>query len=288
MKYYGYSAGTLNGNIGIINNRGDFKQVNGQSIEPFPYYESLYTVYTSNYKKGVVDINANIVINPIYDYIDQKRNYFFVKLNGKWGVVDKFNSVLIPINFFGVVQSSGETLKGISVKLHKDSSFISYEVLQERERFAKEEQEEARRVEEEKKQRKIQMAEEQARQKELKKMYAELQSTTINYISRFLKNPDGASWISYNGPEETRRQLNESRNYLPNCDNVFATMITVDATNSFGGYIRSTYIVFFKDNYPCHFEDIKAIDKARNSASRVGDMNNMLSLTLQLNGCGCR
>jgi hypothetical protein len=148
MRYYGHTVGTLNGNIGVVNNKGDFKQVNGQSIEPFPYYESLYTVYTSKNKKGVVDINANIVINPIYDDIRQQRNYFFIKLNGKWGVVDKFNSILIPINFFDIVQSSGESLKGISVKLHKDSSFISYEVLQERERLEEEKQAEARRVEE--------------------------------------------------------------------------------------------------------------------------------------------
>lgn len=148
--------------------------------------------------------------------------------------------------------------------------------------------EEQRRVQEEKRQRQIQIAEEQIRQEEFKKMYAQLENTTINYVSRFLKNPNGASWVSYYGPDDTRSMLNKSRNYLPNCDNVFATMITVDATNSFGGYIRSTYVVFFKDNYPCHFEDIKAIDKARNSATRVGDMDNMLSLTLELRGCGCK
>ena len=147
---------------------------------------------------------------------------------------------------------------------------------------------EADRIIEEKRQRAIQIAEEKARQREMQRLYAELQSTTINYISRFLKNPSGANWVSYNGPEETRRMLNESQNYLPDCENVYATMVTVDASNSWGGIVRSTYVVFFKDNYPCHFEDIKAIDRARNSASRIGDMNNMLSLTLQLNGCGCR
>jgi hypothetical protein len=294
-------------NWGVFSHDGkmlcDFKYNEIQDFENFNG-EVKFAKVIDNNKVGLINQNFEEVLAPKYGEVlkiqldnNTKDLFVFVKEGGLYGSVNLNKSKIDNIYNKSSNYNSIEELEN-QIIIHKEQIKEEKRIAEERRlaeekqaearRLEEEKQAEARRVEEEKRQRKIQMAEEQVRQKELKKMYAQLQSTTINYISRFLKSPDGASWISYNGPEETRRQLNESRNYLPNCDNVFATMITVDATNSFGGYIRSTYIVFFKDNYPCHFEDIKAIDKARNSASRIGDMNNMLSLTLQLNGCGCK
>jgi hypothetical protein len=294
-------------NWGVFSHDGkmlcDFKYNEIQDFENFNG-EVKFAKVIDNNKVGLINQNFEEVLAPKYGEVlkiqldnNTKDLFVFVKEGGLYGSVNLNKSKIDNIYNKSSNYNSIEELEN-QIIIHKEQIKEEKRIAEERRlaeekqaearRLEEEKQAEARRVEEEKRQRKIQMAEEQVRQKELKKMYAQLQSTTINYISRFLKNPDGASWISYNGPEETRRQLNESRNYLPNCDNVFATMITVDATNSFGGNIRSTYIVFFKDNYPCHFEDIKAIDKARNSASRIGDMNNMLSLTLQLNGCGCK
>jgi hypothetical protein len=154
-------------------------------------------------------------------------------------------------------------------------------------KLAYEKKQEQIRIEEEKKQEQKRIEEEKARQNELKAIYSQLEDVTINYVVNRLKSPSTASVVLYNNPDITRNMLNESRNYLPKCEEVFATMLTVDAQNSFGAYIRSTYVLFFKNNRPCHLEDVKSIDRARNSMSTVGEMNSMLRLTLELNGCSC-
>ena len=268
----------------------DFKYNEIQDFEAFDDGVK-FAIVVADKKVGLINQNFKEVLVPKFDevgiiqYDNDSKDYFvFVKDGTFYGIVNLDKSK-VDYNT-SLSYSSIQELKNHVIIIKEQ---IKQKRLEHERKVAENTRiEEQLRIQEEKRQRQIQIAEEQVRQNDLKKMYSQLQSTTMNYISRFLINPNGASWVSYNGPEETRRILNESRNYLPNCDNVFATMITVDATNSFGGYIRSTYILFFKDNYPCHFEDIKAIDKARNSVSRVGDMDNMLSLTLQLNGCGCR
>jgi hypothetical protein len=284
-------------NWGVFSNKGkmlcDFKYNEIQDFQIFSVGIQGYQFakVIADKKVGLINSDFQEVLPSKYDELgaiqydySSKDLYVFVKDGGLYGSVN-LDRYKIDYNTPLIYNSIEDLRNQLSIIKER----IKVKRLEEERKLAEIKKiEEQRRVEEEERQRKIQMAEEQIRQKELKNMYAQLQSTTINYVSRFLKNPSGASWVNYNGPDVTRRILNESRNYLPNCDNVFATMITVDATNSFGGYIRSTYVVFFKDNYPCHFEDVKAIDNARNSATRIGDMDNMLSLTLDLRGCGCR
>jgi hypothetical protein len=147
---------------------------------------------------------------------------------------------------------------------------------------------EQERIVEERKREQERLADQKRKQEQAKAFYSELETITINYIVNRLKSPSTASVVNFNNPDVTRKMLNESGNYLPNCDNVFATMLTVDAQNSFGAYIRSTYVLFFKNNKPCHWEDVKSIDRARQSQSTVGMMNSMLQLTLDMNGCGCK
>jgi hypothetical protein len=162
----------------------------------------------------------------------------------------------------------------------------------EQQRIAEEKRQEQIRLAEERKREKemeaARLAQEKERKKQMEKFYASLKSTTINYVVNRLRSPSTANVVNYNNPEITRQMLNKSGNYLPNCDNVCATMLTVDAQNGFGAYIRSTYVLFFKDNSPCHLEDVRDIDEARQSQNTYGAMNGMLELTLNLNGCGCK
>jgi hypothetical protein len=149
------------------------------------------------------------------------------------------------------------------------------------ERIAEEKKEEVRRIAEEKKEEVRRIAENRVIESKLKEM-------TINYIVNRLKSPSTASIVSYKNSVNTKEMLNESRNYLEYCEGFYATTLTVDAQNSFGAYVRSDYILFFKDYEPCHFEDIRSIDKARQSMSALGQMNNILQMSLNILHCGCK
>ncbi|MFN5032877.1 MAG: hypothetical protein ACK5FX_11720, partial [Flavobacteriia bacterium] len=131
------------------------------------------------------------------------------------------------------------------------------------------------------------VSQEKERKKQLEKFNNSLQLTTIDYVVKRLKSPSSANVIKYNNPDQTKELLNKSGNYLPNCDNVCATMLTVDAQNGFGAFIRSTYVLFFKDNSPCFLTDVKEIDAARQSQNTYGAMNAMLETILNINECGC-
>ena len=164
-------------------------------------------------------------------------------------------------------------------KLEKQK--IAEEKRQEQLRITEERKQEQERIAEEKKQEKKQ-------EKELQAFYSQLKGVTINYVVNNLKSPSTASPVLYRNPKDTKSLLDQSGNYLKSCEGSCQTMLTVDAQNSFGAYIRETYVVFYRNNRPCHMESLKEIDRTRNSQNTIGNMNAILEVSLQLNGCSCK
>lgn len=146
-------------------------------------------------------------------------------------------------------------------------------------------EEEARKAEEIRKENERIREVEKNNQKKL--FYASLKEKTINFIINRLKSPSTASVIFYYEPDKAAEMLNKAGHWLPKCDEVCATMLTVDAQNGFGAYLRTTYVLFFKDTKPCHLEDVRSLDQAAAEMSTIGEMRQMLSFTLTMNGCNC-
>ena len=79
----------------------DFKYDNLESIP----CELEYLLYTHNGKKGVMDYAGKDLFNEVYEdvrydiHYEQERDIFKVKKNGKWGVINFDNKILVPFEY---------------------------------------------------------------------------------------------------------------------------------------------------------------------------------------------
>ena len=86
-----------------------------------------------------------------------------------------------------------------------------------------------------------------------------LKTAGQNYILQQLKNPSTATFLSYTSSDDVRDFLEKkwSIKLKDNCD---AVIIEVESTNGFGGRVKDSFIVFFKDG--------KAIDMIDGDSDR--------------------
>ena len=57
-------------------------------------------IFSSNWMYGVKDADGNVIVEPIYDYIDDFYNgYAPVESNDLWGVIDKEGNLVIPCEY---------------------------------------------------------------------------------------------------------------------------------------------------------------------------------------------
>lgn len=73
-----------------------------------------------------------------------------------------------------------------------------------------------------------------------------LKSKGVEYVLDNLKSPSSADFLSYTDSKDVRKLIKKEYNikYDKDCDII---MLEVEATNGFGGRVRDTYIVLFKD-----------------------------------------
>jgi len=50
-------------------------------------------------KYGLISINGNEVVKPIYDLIWSLEHEYIVRLNGKYGLIDKNGKILLPCKY---------------------------------------------------------------------------------------------------------------------------------------------------------------------------------------------
>lgn len=97
---------------------------------PFEYsrvydFNNGYAVVNKGSKWGVIDINGNVVIPIVYQWLNVVQNILFVaKINDKWGVIDINNNHVLPVIYDNYWQSKNETYHTLS----KDGKFGFYDV----------------------------------------------------------------------------------------------------------------------------------------------------------------
>jgi hypothetical protein len=104
----------------------------------------------------------------------------------------------------------------------------------------------------------------------------------ISYVKKQLKSPASAQIVQYEGNANSRKVLSESGFDLAQCQKV--SIVVIDAQNSYGAMLRNYFFVFFKNDKPCHMEDVKSLG----SASSWMDKTTMLRTTLKMNYCDCQ
>ena len=240
----------------------------------------------SNMNEASYFINGKLVLTDFMQFASKLYSYEFedgvnLSLKQLENKIKEGDAALASKNFDKALEIYSECSNDYppSIELNKriENSINNAENKKEKELIAEEKKQEQERIAEEKKQ-----------EKELQAFYSQLKGVTINYVVNNLKSPSTASPVSYRNPKDTKSLLDQSGNYLKSCEGSCQTMLTVDAQNSFGAYIRETYVVFYRNNRPCHMESLKEIDRTRNSQNTIGNMNAILEVSLQLNGCSCK
>jgi len=98
-----------------------------------------------------------------------------------------------------------------------------------------------------------------------------------NFMRNRLRSPSTAQLVSYVSKSDMKKTFAEMKIGLGG-DCISAEMYTFDAQNAFGGTLRETHIVFFKNGRPCHSENADNISQAT---------GHMVQVALSINGCGC-
>jgi len=106
-----------NGEYGLISKYGEFIcEPKFNNINCYAFGDFL--IYEKDSKYGLIDIHGNVVVNPIYDYIINQddvsfgteegqiygfvNDYLIVKLNGKYGLLNKKLEQIIPCEYDGI------------------------------------------------------------------------------------------------------------------------------------------------------------------------------------------
>lgn len=87
--------------------------------EYLEHYDSSYVVHAGG-KSGLVDYGGKVMIPLMYDFLmpcdgwldEGLHNYFIPMMNGRYGVVDRFNNLVVPIRY-------------LDIESHYDSSFVA-------------------------------------------------------------------------------------------------------------------------------------------------------------------
>jgi hypothetical protein len=135
--YEGYASG-FNGDYILVkkNNKWGILNKEGQVTVPFIYDKKSYYkdennmfFLSKNGKSGSTDGKGNIIIPFIYDV--SKSGYPTLKwitpnlvraqLNGKWGIIDRNNKILVPFNFPEISASILNKLHGGLIWISDDS-----------------------------------------------------------------------------------------------------------------------------------------------------------------------
>ncbi len=75
----------------------ELKKIEGDELRPLA--KGLYAITVAS-KKGIIDEKLNFVIQPIYDHLsDFHHGKMIAKRNGKFGIIRKDESVVLPIGF---------------------------------------------------------------------------------------------------------------------------------------------------------------------------------------------
>ena len=111
-----------------IEDNGQFYGVVGKNntiVVPFEYDEIIRTFSSGlinvckNNKWGCLDLEGNIVIPLIYDWIYQfgtgTNCVTQVKLNGKWGLIDKQGNIVVPVTHENEIVLKGKASKFVDV-----------------------------------------------------------------------------------------------------------------------------------------------------------------------------
>ena len=89
-----------------------------------------------------------------------------------------------------------------------------------------------------------------------------LEKAGQKYILQQLNSPSTANFLSYTSSSAVRKQV-KSEWGIKLKDNCDIVMIEVEGTNGFGGRVRTTYAVFFKDGEPVDMVDADNLNKEK-------------------------
>lgn len=103
-----------------------------------------------------------------------------------------------------------------------------------------------------------------------------------SFIVKRLKSPSSANLIECIYSDDIKKVVEKAiDSSLPSC--ITVGYFEVEAQNSFGGMVRNSYWVFYRNGVPCHLETTDDIDYV----IRSGNPSQAIHLALSSNGCGC-
>ncbi len=120
-----YTITELNNKYGCINSKG--MVILPPKYDAISIEENNMILFTTNEKWGLSDANGNIVLNPIYDYVEliPENNSAVIAQNEKWGIVD-FNRILrVPLKYDRIFYNSQNGEKLIRVTLNNKTGFLN-------------------------------------------------------------------------------------------------------------------------------------------------------------------
>lgn len=103
-----------------------------------------------------------------------------------------------------------------------------------------------------------------------------------SFVLKRLKSPSSANLIEHGYGDKFKKAVETAiHGTLPSC--ITVGYYEIEAQNSFGGMVRDSYWVFYRNGVPCHVETSDNIDYA----VRSGNPQGAISAALSVNGCDC-
>ncbi len=116
----------LNNKYGCINSKG--MVILPPKYDAISVEENNMILFTTNEKWGLSDANGNIVLNPIYDYVEliPENNSAVIQQNEKWGIVDFSRILRVPLKYDRIFYNSQNGEKLVRVTLKNKTGFINF------------------------------------------------------------------------------------------------------------------------------------------------------------------
>lgn len=129
-----YDDVSINKNLIITELNHKYGCINSSGVDVLmPKYDSIsveennMVIFTTKEKWGLADANGNVILNPLYDYMEliPEKDFAIIEQNSKRGIIDYNGMIRVPLKYDSVSYDSQNNGKLISVTLKDKMGFLS-------------------------------------------------------------------------------------------------------------------------------------------------------------------